>query len=214
MRAILLGPSVGTASREKALFNSLKPTSKDLLIGIDGGFAIWKKWGVRADVVIGDWDSGSIGRSLNIPKLRLSRSKDRSDLFYAGRAVVHLGARHLTCLGVTGGRPDHHLAMLYDLSLLSTGCFGHLDSVQAFGLDARYHFLSDAIPKWDGHSEKGRLVSLFAIGGAVGGVTLSGFKYSLKNSTLNPSSHGLSNQLSRSHFNIEIKNGRLLVMFL
>jgi thiamine pyrophosphokinase len=215
MRAILLGPIAGSYRHPKKLLSSLRVESKDLLIGVDGGTQTWLNWGYRPHCAIGDWDSLKSRKKIlsQIPHLSLSKDKDRSDLFFAVRAAIELGAQELVCLGVTGGkRLDHHLATLFDLSVFSTGKYGKLKSVQAAGVDGEYHFLSESISRWVHFSNRRRLVSIFAIGGEVAGVTLSGFQYGLKNVTLKLSSLGLSNWTEERKCEVRLRKGQLLVI--
>jgi len=216
MRAILLGPLAGSDRRQKGLLRALKIQKNDLLIGVDGGTRIWKTLGYQPNLAVGDWDSLTQKKKVlaGLSHITLPQSKERSDLFYAAVAAIELGAQELVCLGVTGGRMDHHLAMLLDLSGFSTGRYGKLKSVQAIGLDANYYFLSEAIPSWKGVTSLKSIISIFAMNGAAGGVTLSGFRYNLKNAVLNPSSHGLSNQTRRRNCEVSLRKGQLLVIML
>src|SRR4051812_12235708 len=90
-----------------------------LLVAVDGGLKLLRRAGLEPDFAVGDWDSLSPGRPAaalrGILHFTLPRDKDRSDLYYACRAAIAAGANDLVCLGVTGGRPDHQLAALFDL---------------------------------------------------------------------------------------------------
>jgi thiamine pyrophosphokinase len=171
--------------------------------------------GYDPHVAVGDWDSLKSGREIlsRIPHLSLSSHKDRSDLFFAARAAVALGADELVCLGVTGGpRVDHHLASLFDLAEFSTGRYGKLKSVRAIGLDGEYSFLSESIPVWTGQLKRKQLVSIFALKGHAQGVTLKGFRYPLSNAALSSSSRGLSNQAKARNCEVHLRKGQLLVI--
>lgn len=208
-----MGPVEPSDREQKDLLVSLKIKSTDMLIGVDGGALILKKWGLRAQFAVGDWDSLAKKNLLwGTPHITLPTEKDRSDLFYAVIAAIEAGAHEIVCTGVTGGRPDHHLAMLYDLSRFSTGVYGKLKSVQAVGVEGQYHFLSAAIPRWKGTAPVGSTVSIFPIGSPAQGVTLTGFHYPLKNGRLGLSSHGLSNRTLRRNFQVCLRKGQLLVI--
>jgi thiamine pyrophosphokinase len=214
MRAILVGPVQGTSRQEKAIWDSLQIQDSDLKIGVDGGSAIWLKHGYLPNFCVGDWDS------LKNPKkildlcihITLPTDKDRSDLFFAVLAALEAGATEILCVGVTGGRPDHHFAMLSDLSIFSLGKYGDLNSIEARGPEAAYFFLSKKIPAWKAKLKLGQLVSLFSMSEVSSGISLIGFEYPLKNAKLAPSSRGLSNCVKRKSCEIRIRQGRMLVV--
>lgn len=236
MRAVLLGPSLqGSDARLDELFRSVRLESSDIRIGVDAGTAEWLKRGIKPDFAVGDWDSlkASVKNSKamlsSIPHVTLSKDKDRSDLFYSVVAAMEAGATEILCLGVTGGRPDHHMAACLDLALFSTGKHGNLNSVSAWGVEAEYCFLSERIPVWrtsqmGAKREKGTVVSLFALGAGGAGVstpcqvTLTGFKYPIRKAgrshtiELMPSSRGLSNALAKKTSEVHLRNGQLLVI--
>jgi thiamine pyrophosphokinase len=219
--------------------------ARDLLVGVDGGVRVWLEAGYRPHMAVGDWDSivevsvrggkGSAKSSRaaaeakltqaldvlsSIHHLTLHRDKDRSDLFYAAEAVIRAGAKSLICFGVTGGRPDHHLATVLELERLARGESGELTSVAAYGVEGDYHFLSGATGIWGGGTEpfraqydRARELSVFALGGDAQGVTLKGLRYELRAARMRPGSHGLSNVTRpKRSFEIRVKTGSLLVI--
>jgi len=216
MRAWLIGASfVPSKIFFSQVLDELHLQITDLRVGVDGGAKTWLELGWEPHFAVGDWDSlGSTHRLLGrIPHLSLSRHKDRSDLYYAARAAIAIGAQELVCLGVTGGpRLDHHLATLFDLSEFSTGKYGKLRSVRAVDREEDCVFLSESIPTWTGVLKKQQKVSVFALGGVVEGVTLDGFKYPLKNADLLPSSLGLSNRVAKRNCEVCLRKGQLLVI--
>lgn len=216
MRAILLGPVRIPARRLQEIFDSLgeRSFSNSILVAVDGGLDVWSKLGIRPHFAVGDWDSlRDKKRGLKqVPHLSLSTSKDRSDLFYAVIAAIEAGATEVVCVGVTGGRLDHHLAMLYDLSEFSTGRYGKLLSVQARGGDGDTYFLSEKIPIWKGSLMKGQIISILGMKDGATGVSLEGFKYNLRNASMGLSSYGLSNIALKRTCRVSLKKGRLLVV--
>lgn len=227
-RAILLGPAVRSLKELKQLVHSVGIRSNDFLVGVDGGTQSWFDLGHEPHFAVGDWDSlkttakTSVKEILSkVPHVTLSRDKDRSDLFFALISAIEAGVQEVICLGVTGGMPDHHLAVLFDLSLFSTGAFGALNRVQAIGPEARYEFLSSyGIPDWPNSPDSpnsnealpiGQRVSIFAMEGFAK-VSLSGFKYPLKNAILKPCSHGMSNVVKSKRCGVHLLKGQLLVI--
>ena len=214
MRAILLGACARVDSQFKKLVKDLKIREKDLLIGVDGGTAIWVKLGFQPDIALGDWDSLKDKKILDsVPHVTLPRDKDRSDLFFALSEAVRSGARELVCMGVTGGRPDHHLAALLDLAEFSAD----VESLTAIATDARTYFVSGK-PTGSGLSlklKKGQTISVFSLptkaGKHAAGVRFEGLKFQVPNGTLN-GSQGLSNVAARPHCKIGLTSGTLVVI--
>jgi thiamine pyrophosphokinase len=195
------------------LLKEVKIRPSDLFIGIDGGTSLWFEIGKVPHFAVGDWDSLKKKELLSrIPHVTLSVDKDRSDLFFAVIAAIEAGAQEIVCLGVTGGRPDHHFASLADLTEFSTGKRGLLKSIQAKGVEGDYFFISEKIPSWSAQYPVDTTVSIFAVGQPALGVTLSGFRYLLKQAKLEPSSRGLSNQVAGRKCEVRLRKGQLLVI--
>ena len=216
MRAILFGSVPLRSKQIQALKKRVRILESDLKIGVDGGFQLGRRFGVEPDFFVGDQDSIPIRirRDVIAQKcLVLSTEKDRSDLYYATLSALMAGATRLTYIAVTGGpRMDHHMATMLDLVQVAQGRFGKVKSIEAHGPEGSYYFLSDEMPAWRAKLSLGQLVSVFAMTPRVTGVHLQGFKFPLKNSTLEPHSLGLSNQVRCRRCEIRIKKGVLLVV--
>ncbi|MFL5812885.1 MAG: thiamine diphosphokinase [Bdellovibrionia bacterium] len=224
-RALVIGPRVGSLSElTRSLYMAgvnPKLIARDLRVAVDGGLKVfnkfWRKIGWKPHFAVGDWDSlGSekVSHALRgIFHLTLPRNKDRSDLYYACRAAMSAGATDLVCLGVTGGRADHQLATLFDLSEIAHEG-GRAFSVLAVDNETRYYFISENHPELSIDVVPGQTVSVFALEGEARGVTLQGFKYPLKNAVLQPSSHGLSNIALKTQCSIKVRKGRVVVLVL
>ena len=162
-RAILVGAAPlpkGWLQRE---LKRLKCSSRDLLIGVDGGVDACLGAGFWPGFAVGDWDSLKSRKRLSgLPHATLSRGKDRSDLFFGIEAARFAGADEIVALGVTGGRPDQHLGTLYDLAQASIIQGSRFSSIRARGAEATYSFISPAQGLWQVDFRKGRLISLFA----------------------------------------------------
>ncbi len=204
-RAVLVGAAPSRSGELARALRELKVSSKrDLVIGIDGGSRALARAGVDASLLIGDWDSARAPRDGRV--LVLPREKDRSDLHYALAAARNAGARQVVVLGATGGRPDHHLASLLELSEAAK----YFDEVSAHGPEADYFFLTG--PASLRLKPRGPVVSILPLRGAARGVTLRGMRYALKNADLSAGSHGLSNEWVAKDCQISVKSGSLGVI--
>lgn len=211
MRAVLMGPIERVGPALSQMLRKLKITKRDVLIGVDGGVDLWLRAGFKPRLAIGDWDS-QLARipPRGISTQTLPSEKDRSDLHFALRAAIGLGASEVICLGVTGARPDHHYGSLHEIAAAASS--GKLARVSAHGRDGDYYFQSARMKPWIGRGIQGKTVSIFAVGGPARGVTLHGFKYPLSGATLGLSTHGLSNiALSRS-CQVTLKSGQLIII--
>jgi thiamine pyrophosphokinase len=217
VRAILLGHVFPDVSRPrlKAHVASLGIGPRDLLVGVDAGVRSWLVAGWVPDLAVGDWDSlGPAAREIarQLPAWELPRAKDLSDLAYALKAAIGLGAREIVCSGFTGGRVDQQLGVLYDLASAARGEFGPVRSVCVREPGGEIHFLSSRIRRWKARLRPGTLVSVFAIGGPASGVTLSGLAFGLRRARLVASSRGLSNRALRSEVSVRLERGALAVV--
>lgn len=95
-----------------------QPTKEDFVIAADAGLCYLDKQGIRADLVIGDFDTlKCIPQHTNT--IVLSAEKDDTDTLAAVREGIKAGytSFHIYC--GTGGRIDHTMANLQVLAYLS-----------------------------------------------------------------------------------------------
>ena len=204
-KAVLVGPCPVSKSELMKMKAALKGA---VLIAVDGGLVTCRKVGLKPDLAVGDWDSLRSRSPLDgVPHITLARDKDQSDTYYALLGAITAGAREVEGYGLTGGRPDHHFAVLADsVQAVSSG---HLECVHLVGADAEYRIFSGELSL---KLKLGSLVSVFAMGGNVTGVTLQGLRFPLKGETLLPSSRGLSNVVERSSVRVSCDQGVLMVV--
>ncbi|MBI2972717.1 MAG: thiamine diphosphokinase [Armatimonadetes bacterium] len=183
----------------------------DLLICANGGLRIARRVGVPPQIVIGDFDSAPAGllRWAQAHDARLIRHparKDKSDTELALDAAIEGGASEVEFLGVLGGNVDHSLA---NVALLVQA---EAKGIRARIVDGEQQlFLArrkTAVP-----GRRGDIVSLIPMTPTVTGITLTGFRYPLKNATARQgSTRTISNVIDRSPATIRFKRGRLLVV--
>lgn len=235
-RVILLGPMFQSAQERsllKEIFKKLKiknpgmvkkgnpALAADRLIGVDSGTLVALKLGFQPDLAVGDWDSVSTRdrRRLltSLSHLVLSPDKDRSDFYHGLQAALQWVPEEIIALGFTGGRSDHHLAALFDMAAIAeeSGMMEGGIALKAFrsiGPEAEYHLLAGRMRRWVGNLKKGRTVSIFSLAAETQGVSLEGFRYSLREAEMTPSSYGLSNVTQATKQEVRIRKGQLLIV--
>ncbi len=185
----------------------LSPRPADLVIAADGGFAHLQRMGVRADLLVGDFDSlDQIPAHPHI--LRHAPEKDDTDMLLAVREGLVRGFRLFVLCGGTGGRADHTYANYQVLSWLAEqGARGYLldASSAATAICNDTLLLDEALRGY---------ISVFAHGGEARGVTLRGLKYPLEGATLSPDVPlGVSNAFLGSKSTVSVDSGTLLVLW-
>jgi thiamine pyrophosphokinase len=220
--AVLLGASEGgvrttqlSAQFEAAGLSSVQwmDAQSPLRVGVDGGVASWRSLKLVPELAVGDWDSLDDPEQAlqDVPhRVNLSVKKDQSDLRAALEETLRFGVEDWLCFGVTGGRPDHHLATLQELSLWSER--KGAGRVRAWDELAQYVFLSEGSGHFDLRQPKGQVFSVFPMG-EEGQISLSGASYSLENFRLLPGSRGLSNRVENDlGTSIQVQQGRVVVV--
>ena len=165
-----------------------QPATGDLVIAADAGLRYLEEQGIRADLVIGDFDTLKYipGHSNTIA---LNAEKDDTDTLAAVREGIRAGytSFHIYC--GTGGRIDHTMANLQVIAYLSA------NNMRGFLFDNGT--VITAIT--NGSLCFGKIpcgyVSVFSCSEKAEGVTLCGLKYELNNATLtNTFPIGVSNE--------------------
>lgn len=185
---------------------------EDLVIAADGGFDYLEEIGLRADCVLGDFDSVE---SYNLPSdcIRYPRKKDDTDMMLAARLGLDKGYTEFRIYGGLGGRLDHTLGNIQVLTYLSRqGAMGTLigdtyslrvvtDSVVTFGKD---------LPE----NRAGNLCSVFSLSDVSVNVTIQGLEYEVEGTTLtNSFPLGISNEFTGRKGIISVQKGTLAVLW-
>ena len=176
----------------------------------DGAAAKARELGIIPDAIIGDMDSiheeDLFFMEQSGVKIYLhSPEKDFTDTFLALRQAEEYQLKDITIWGGTGGRLDHTLSNLFSvISFVRRGMRLTFDSP-----DLTIHAIRTHLTL---HGKIGDTVSLFPMGEKVAGVTLTGFKYPLRNAILEPELPiGISNVLLGKENSISIDSGILAV---
>ena len=186
------------------------PRSGDFLIAADAGYLVCQKAGFQPDLLIGDFDSMREPSALpNIPHVeRVPVMKDDTDTMLALKAGLSRKCTEFHIYGGTGGpRMDHTLANLQGLLYLRR----HWARGYLYGQDFAWTAIENesveiprAVP--DG------LLSVFALTGRAGGVTIQGVQYPLNGAELSGDFPlGVSNHVTAESALVSVESGALLI---
>ena len=174
------------------------------LVAADRGLDFFRETGLVPDLADGDFDSLTRTRIM-----KLQPEKDDTDTQSALNLVIDQGARSILILGATGGRLDHFLGNLGLLTL------GKQKGVKvALADEQNYICLVESGTRLYKDRQFGKYVSFFPAGGAVEGLTLEGFKYTLAGYNLTVADSGLtvSNEIQEEEAVIRYQSGSLLMI--
>lgn len=185
---------------------SFCPGEDDLVIACDGGYEHCRKWKIRMDLVVGDFDSLRF-----IPDhphvVALKPEKDDTDTGCAAMIGLERGYREFVIYGGTGGRISHTIANIQLLSdLARKGCHGTL-----MGKDAWYRVIRNEEIRFG--KECAGYLSVFCLGDKAFGVYESGLKYRLEDATLTKEYPvGVSNEFVGTESRVSVREGMLLLI--
>ncbi|BCU82180.1 thiamine pyrophosphokinase [Polycladomyces abyssicola] len=193
-------------------FSAIRPD--DVVIGVDGGAVRLWEAGVRIDLAVGDFDTAGEDflhrlRESSVPTRRLPAEKDLTDTQYAVEQALMHDPQEILVLGALGGtRFDHTWANVGLLERIADrGSVGIIQN--------RWNRLrlmkgsgSLVLPR-----DRYTFCSLLPVSEEVSGVTLTGFRYPLKEATLKRGdTWGISNEWEADRAVIVIRSGVLLVV--
>lgn len=167
-------------------FLSQRERDKMYIFACDKGYEACEKLGVVPDALIGDFDSAEVGvveraKAEGVEIKRLNPVKDDTDVEAALVKAMAMAEpdESIFILGGTGSRVDH---ILGNIALLAMGVKNDryvilLDSHNSISVikPVTVHIVDN---------KPGRYVSVFPYMGPVTGVTMEGFKYPLKDATI------------------------------
>lgn len=185
---------------------------KAFVIAADGGLAHLEKLNITPDVILGDFDSyDMLNTNQNI--VVFPKEKDYTDMFLAVKHAYELGYKDIYIYGGLGGsRFDHTFANIQLLEYFSKlGCkiilFGFnetITAISAFDNNSAHISINKSLTGY---------ISLFALGGNVTGLNISGLKYELKDGMITTDFPlCTSNEFCNKEVNISISNGTLLII--
>ena len=189
------------------LSDLLSPLEKDdYIIAADGGYRHTQRLGIKANAVLGDFDSlGFVPQDAKV----FPAEKDDTDAMLAVRHGLSLGYKEFLLYGALDGpRLDHTVANLQTLVYLShhgaTGCLVGKTQIATALKDGAITFPKEA----EGY------LSVFCMGQDAQGVTLKNVKYPMEKGVLSAGFPlGVSNQFVGKEAEISVTDGTVLVLY-
>lgn len=185
-----------------------KAGADDLKIAADGGYKNALRLGVRADIILGDFDSLDEHKTDEDTEIiKVPAEKDFTDTQMAVETAIARGADEIVIIGGLSGRLDHTLSNISILEDLS------LRRVHALITDGnnRIRFInstSTLIAK-----SKYKYVSILLASEKAKGVSAEGFKYPLKNAKLQRNiQYAVSNEIVGNCALISVRKGAIYVV--
>ena len=177
----------------------------DFFVYCDCGLRHVDALGRAPDLIVGDFDSHEDPHAA-AETIVLPHVKDDTDSYFAAKEALNRGFRDFLLLGVVGARLDHTLGNL-GLALM-------LDEAGARALIVDDYSEMEVVSHEAAVSEDFPYFSLLPLGGAAGGVSVTGAKYPLRGAVLEPgSSLGVSNEvLPGQRAEIRVGKGKLLLV--
>ena len=183
------------------------PGGECFVIACDRGYDYALRCGIRPDLVVSDFDSGSAQVEEDIPVNRFKSEKDDTDTMIAIRYACEHGFEEAWIVCALGGRLDHLLANL------QSAVFAQLRGLQVRISSPDTEILTLAassvtLPKREGWS-----LSVFAANDQCRGVSILGAKYELHEVELtNGFPLGVSNEWKDGPVTVSVKEGILVIV--
>lgn len=184
-----------------------KPQKNDFIIAADGGYSTLKKFNIKPDLVVGDFDSlGSIPENESIIKHPIK--KDDTDTLLAVKIGFEKGFKEFIIYGAIGGRLDHTIATI------QTATYVAENGGIAYIYDGNHTVTAIKNSSIEFKRSKCGYISVFALSGIANGVTIDGLLYELKNAEITPDFPlGVSNEFIGKESKITVENGVLTIIF-
>lgn len=173
----------------------------------DGGYRYAEKFGIKPDILIGDFDTCPEALESSNEIKRYKPEKDETDTMLAVLDAEKRGFKEINILAALGGRFDHTFANIQTLAyVFSKGMTGYI-------LDKKNIITMQKAGREEYLKKEGYYFSLFAYEN-VENLTIKGAEYNAENIDLKQNFPlGVSNKITDEKCIIEFKSGILLVIF-
>ncbi len=183
----------------------IKKQDSDMVICADYGYIHAQNLGVKADLLIGDFDSAPMPNEQNV--IKLPAHKDETDMFLAIEKGVECGYKTFDIYAGLGGRFDHTYANIQLLSYF-------IDKKVRINLideNNRIFMIMDEVI--DVTKTNLKYLSIFSYTESCVGLSLHGLKYTVHNATIDQNFPlGVSNEIIANKATIELKSGKALIV--
>lgn len=197
--------------REKTGSGIYTGREADLIIAVDGGAELCRRLNITPHLLVGDLDSISPQlvekyTHAGVEIIRYPSRKDATDLELSLDLAISRGAEDVVLFGVLGGRWDMSLS---NVMLAASEKYRQM-RISLIDMTCRMHIIHSG-STLNLKGLPGQIISLIPLSDNVHKVTITGFEYLLKNSTLPfGSSRGISNILLKTEGTITLRSGILL----
>lgn len=194
MRAVIIGNgSINDAEKIKALIKR-----EDFIICADGGYRYASAMGLRADVLLGDFDSIGDMSMIADEIIQYPTRKNFTDGELCVDYALKQGFDEILLVGMTGTRIDHTINNILLLFRCEKGCLID-DNNEIYPVTDRLII----------ENKKGKTLSLIPLCGDMESVVTSGLEYPLNNETLYfGQARGNSNVITDDICEISVKGGK------
>ena len=182
--------------------------SDDFIIACDAGYRNAERLDLRPDLIVGDFDSAPQPKTEH-ETIVLPHVKDDTDTHYAAKWLCERGYRHIVMLGALGGKRMEHT-----FSNVSTALYLASNGVDVTLADehSELHILCPGKPLTL-QKKDWMYLSVFPLDGPLGGVSIHGVFYPLKDATLTPDYPlGISNEFTAPEAELCCQSGHGLVI--
>ncbi|MBN2324589.1 MAG: thiamine diphosphokinase [Spirochaetes bacterium] len=203
MKAYIFLHREGAGARVYKTYYERTRAPEDVIICANGGYKTARSFSIEPHIVVGDLDSLSaekIGEGIEVKSY--PPEKDYSDYELALGEAVRLRVEEVVVFGALGGRKDHEI-----VNLVVTAHAGI--PVVLIEEEAEIH---NVIKSLEIAGKKGSVCSLVAFCGGCRVRKMEGFRYSLTDEEIIPSSRGLSNVIERDKASITLADGSLFLI--
>lgn len=186
--------------------------SADFIIACDSGVDNAERYGIKPDLIVGDFDSISEANLKKMTEKKLNyvrypKKKDDTDTMIAVKHAIDMGFEYIKIICVFGGRLDHSIANIQAAHYAALrGAVVELidkDNYAAVFMNAEMEF----------RKKEGFYLSVFSLSDKSVGVSVSGAEYELSEGELSNSFPlGVSNEFINEKAVVSVKNGCLMVV--
>lgn len=194
----------------KFLKSFMQDRKVNYIIAVDKGLESLDKINILPNFIVGDFDSVSeqtLQKYKNIKILKLNPEKDYTDTHMALKLALELKSDEIYILGALGKRIDHAIANIHILKEALD------NNIKCKIIDENNEIELINAGTTIVQKSQYKYISLIPLTTKATGITLTGFKYPLKDATLNIGySIGVSNEIINGSAKIIIKDGILIMI--